>query len=107
MCSPSASRTSSTASISASASDNDCGSALMPSFGELGVVRSRTVAVRLVGKLVTFVDALHAGGEHHAERQVRIAHRVGRAVLDAGGGRLPFFAIGTRISADCDCCGPN
>ena len=35
-------------------------------------------------EVVALLDALEAGGEHHREREVRVARRVGRAELDAG-----------------------
>ena len=41
--------------------------------------------VRGLGReVVALLDALEAGGEHHREREVRVARRVGGAELDAG-----------------------
>ena len=88
MCSPSASATSSEPSITSSASDSDWGSGAMPSAARSSAVSSKTLADGLGRQLVALLDALEAGGEHHREGEVRVAGRVGGAVLDAGRGLL-------------------
>src|SRR5690606_8524875 len=53
------------------------------------------VAGRLRRELVALGDAPHARGEHHREREVRVAGRVDRPVLDARAQRL-LAALGHR-----------
>ena len=60
-------------------------------LGQDVVIDLEQVGVGLVGQLVALLDAAHAGGQDQAERQIRIAGRVGRAVLDAGGERVALL----------------
>ena len=87
--------------MTSSASASDCGQRADALGGAL-LGRHLEDVVRGLGReLVALLDALEPGGEHHREREVRVARRVGRAELDAGASSpCPSSASGTRTSAD-------
>ena len=70
-------------------------------------VSSKMLSVASAGQLVALLDALQAGGEHHREREVRVAGRVGRAELDAGRARLALLGIGGTRRGPTGCCAPS